>query len=427
LFISKKAAMSVRKREWTTPKGVEKSAWVVDYVDTGGKRRLKTFAKKKEADAFAATASVEVREGVHVADSASVTVSKAGEFWLASAKASGLERSTLDQYRQHVELHINPLIGETLLSKLNVPAVRAFEDELRDTGRSPAMVRKVMVSLGSLLADALERGLAGRNVVREKSRARQKGKEKRQERRQKGKLKVGVDIPTREEIKAIIAALEGRWRPLLLTAIFAGLRASELRGLRWADVDLDRKEIRVHQRADRFNDIGRPKSEAGERTVPIPPMVANALKEWKLAYPRPVIGKDDEGKAIREDARAEHLVFPNGVGKVESLANIINRGLLPVPVAAGVCDPSGGEIPHQDADSNQAKKARYTGMHALRHFYASWCINRPVDGGLGLPPKVVQERLGHSSIVMTMDVYGHLFPRGDDTDEMAAAERSLLA
>jgi integrase len=66
-------------------------------------------------------------------------------------------------------------------------------------------------------------------------------------------------------------------------------------------------------------------------------------------------------------------------------------------------------------------------MHALRHFYASWCINRREDGGLALPPKVIQERLGHSSIVMTMDVYGHLFPRGDDADEMAEAERSLLA
>lgn len=414
--------MSVRKREWTTPKGETKAAWVVDYVDASGKRRLKTFRLKKEADQFAATASVEVREGIHVADSASVTISKAAEFWLASAKASGLERSTLDQYRQHVELHIRPLIGETLLSKLNVPAVRAFEDDLREKGRSPAMVRKLMVSLGSLLADALERGLVGRNVVREKSRARQKGKDKRLERRQKGKLKVGVDIPTREEIKAIVGALEGRWRALLLTAIFAGLRASELRGLRWADVDLERREIRVHQRADRFNDIGRPKSEAGERTVPIPPMVTNALKEWKLAYPRPVIGKDDDGDVIREDARPEHLVFPNGVGKVESLANIINRGLMPVQVAAGVCDPIG-----KDADGKAIMKARYTGMHAIRHFYASWCINRPADGGLGLPPKVVQERLGHSSIVMTMDVYGHLFPRGDDTDEMAAAERALLA
>jgi integrase len=71
-------------------------------------------------------------------------------------------------------------------------------------------------------------------------------------------------------------------------------------------------------------------------------------------------------------------------------------------------------------------KSKYA-LHAFRHFFASWCINRRDDGGLELPAKVVQERLGHSSIVMTMDTYGHLFPRGDDGRELAAAEAALLA
>ena len=71
-------------------------------------------------------------------------------------------------------------------------------------------------------------------------------------------------------------------------------------------------------------------------------------------------------------------------------------------------------------------EAKYTGLHALRHFYASWCINRRQDGGLELPPKLVQARLGHASIVMTLDVYGHLFPAGDDGSELAAAEKILL-
>ena len=66
------------------------------------------------------------------------------------------------------------------------------------------------------------------------------------------KLKIGVNIPTPTEIKAIVAQLQGRWRPLLLTAIFAGLRASEIRGLRWDDVDLKRSEIHVRQRADKL-------------------------------------------------------------------------------------------------------------------------------------------------------------------------------
>ena len=71
-------------------------------------------------------------------------------------------------------------------------------------------------------------------------------------------------------------------------------------------------------------------------------------------------------------------------------------------------------------------KPKYSGLHALRHFYASWCINRRVDGGLELPLKVVQHRLGHSSIQMTSDRYGHLFPSGNTNAEMAAAEKSLI-
>jgi integrase len=59
-------------------------------------------------------------------------------------------------------------------------------------------------------------------------------------------------------------------------------------------------------------------------------------------------------------------------------------------------------------------------------FYASWCINRKVDGGLELPLKVVQARLGHASIQMTADTYGHLFPRSDDGAELAMAEKALL-
>lgn len=410
--------MSIRKRTWTTAKGEEKTAWIVDYTDIKGKRRLKTFKLKKQAEAFEATAKVEVREGVHVADRETVNVKKAGEFWIATGVGEDLERSTINQRRRHLKFHIEPFLGDTLLSKVDA---RAFEDRLRAEGRSPAMVKKALSSLGSIFADAIERKLATRNPVREMRRSR-KGKERRAEKRHKGKLKVGVDIPTRDEVKALVGALSGRWRPLLLAAIFAGLRSSELRGLRWQDVDLDARTISVHQRADEFGDIGRPKSEAGERTIPVPPMVINAMKEWKLGYSRPVIGRAEDGKPIREDARPSHLIFANGAGKVESHANIINRGLIPAMVAAGVTVETG----ERDEEGNPISAAKYTGLHALRHFYASWLINRPKDGGLGLPLKVVQERMGHSSITMTADVYGHLFPRADDADELAAAEAALL-
>jgi integrase len=389
--------MAVRRRSWQNSDGSQGGAWVVDYVDQAGHRHTKAFDRKKDAEAYHAAVAVNVRAGIHTADSQSIMVAAAARLWLESTDAAGLERSTLTQYRQHVDLHIVPLIGAVKLSQLTVPTVRRFEDALRKD-RSPAMVRKILGSLGAILSDAQERGLVAQNVVRGLRLRRRPGKEARSERRQTGKLKIGVDIPAPDEIRAIIAQLEDdpRWRALLLTAIFTGLRASELRGLRWSDVDLKRGELHVRQRADRYNKIGPPKSDASERAVPLAPILVDVLRTWKLACP-----KGDP-----------NLVFPNGQGRIEDYSNIIKRGLRPIEIAAGVVTKSGG--------------AKYPGLHALRHFYASWCINRRVDGGLELPLKVVQARLGHTSIQMTADRYGHLFPRGDDGAELAAAERAFL-
>jgi integrase len=393
--------MSVRKRTWNSPSGEMREAWVVDYVDQCGERHLKTFARKRDADAHHAIVGAAVRAGTHTADSKSVTVAKAAELWLASCDAAGLERTTIVAYRQHVALRIVPVLGALRLSQLTVPLVRGFEDRLAADGYSPVMVRNTRRLLGSLLADAQERGLVAQNVVRS-LRTSRRGKDARIERRRNGKLKVGVDIPSPDEIRAIVAALAtideaARFRPLLLTAIFTGLRASELRGLRWEDVDLKRGEIHVRQRADRYGKIGRTKSEAGERTVPLPPLVVSALREHRLACPNSALG----------------LAFPNSKGNIDHRNSIVERGLHPAQVAAGVVDKNG--------------RAKYKGLHALRHFYASWCVNRRVDGGLELPLKVVQARLGHASIQMTADTYGHLFPRGDDGSELAAAERAFLA
>jgi len=381
--------VSVRKRKWLTRSGEAREAWVVDYVDQHGGRHLETFAKKKDADAHHAEVRVDVRAGVHVAPSKSVTIKDAGDSWIKAAEMAGLERATVKQYREHVDQHINPFIGKLKLSDFKSQAVRKFEDRLREEGRSSAMVTKVIGSLGSLIADAQEQGLCARNAVRDLRRNRRRGKERQSTARQRGKLKIGVDIPSSAETKAILANAQGRWRPLLVVAVFTGLRASELRGLRWQDVDLKKCELHVRQRADRFNEIGKPKSAAGERAVPFGTFVANTLREWKLVCPK------SDGD----------LVFPNGGGNVESLANIINRGLAPACVAAGVTVPVLDEKgkPKKDDKERPVVKAKYPGMHALRHFYASWLINRKEDGGLGLPPKVVQERLGHSSITMTYD------------------------
>lgn len=407
--------MSVRKRTWITRKGEEKEAWVVDYRDQEGRRLLKTFARMKDATAFAATANVEVRDGTHVADSASVTVTEAGEKWLKMLEPNPkakpdekLEQTTVDQYRQHLRLHIAPIIGRLKLSQLNVPAIRNFEDQLAGKGRSPTMVRYAVRSLGALLADAQERGLIVRNPVREIKRNRRIKKSAKRDRRGHN-LEIGTDIPTPNEITRIIQALDRHWRPLLLTAIFTGLRASELRGLRWVDVDLTERKLHVRQRADRYNKIGPPKTKASQRTVPLPPMVVNTLREWQLKCPK------KDGKLW--------LVFPNGDGNIEWHTNIVLRGLQPTLMKAGVTvrakDDKGR--PLVDAKGKPLFKAKYTGLHALRHFYASWSAK------IGLTPKAVQTRMGHSNIAVTMDTYTKLFPEADnDSDKLAEAEQALF-
>jgi integrase len=387
--------VSVRKRKWKTKEGEDREGWLADYRDQAGKRHQKLFARKKEADAFLAQAKVEVRAGIHTADSESVTVDQAAHLWLETCQKESLERSTIDQYRRHVKFHIRPFIGSLKLSHLTAPMIRAFEDDLRkgDDARSPAMTKKILTSLASLIGDAQERGLIAVNVARYMRKRRRSNARAKVEKRQKGKLKVGVHIPTPEEIKTIIRNLDGRWRPILLTAIFTGLRSSELRGLRWQDVDLKKKEVHVRQRVDQYGEFGPPKSEAGERVIPLSPELVKTLREWKLRCPK---GELD-------------LAFPTGAGTPENHANVINRGLGPAQVSAGIVDECGA--------------AKYSGLHALRHFYASWCINAVSDGGLGLSAKIVQARMGHSSITMTLDTYGHLFPRGDDGSELAAAEK----
>lgn len=397
--------MSVRKRNWITGEGVQRSAWMADYKDQKGRRRSKSFGLKRDAENYLRGVTNQIADGVFVTDDGTETVQAAGKIWLQRKRQDGLERSTLDQYEQHLKLHIVPFLGQSLLTALRVPHIREFEDALRNEGRSQALISKIITSFGSLIGDAQERGKVNRNVVAERKRSRG-GAEARIAKRQKKRLQVGVDIPTSNEISAFIRGLDLKWRPLFLTAILTGLRASELRGLTWENVDLRNSTLKVVQRADRYGVIGSTKSAGSNRAVPLSPALVGVLREWKLICPRRELKNGAPGKL--------DLVFPNGAGNVESLANIVNRGLKPMMVKAAVVKARGGKV-----------GAKYTGMHALRHFHASLCINRVADGALGMSVKMLQERLGHATVTITLDTYSHLFPNVGGTDDLARAEKLL--
>src|SRR5262249_5064189 len=208
--------MSVRKREWITRSGEAREAWVVDYSDQAGDRVLKTFDRKKDADAYHDTVRQDVRRGVHTTPSKSPTVAEAAEAWIKRVEAEGRERGTLAQYRQHVALHIAPRLGRVKLAHLTPARVEGVRDDLL-ASLSRRMARKVLTSLKSLLKTAKHAHVAADVSV---------GRSKRAERR----LEVGRDIPSPGEVKRIIEAAKDspRMNALLLTAALCGLRASEL-------------------------------------------------------------------------------------------------------------------------------------------------------------------------------------------------------
>jgi integrase len=150
--------------------------------------------------------------------------------------------------------------------------------------------------------------------------------------------------------------------------------------------------------------------------------VLNALREWKLVCPKRDTGKKDTNG---ESVMALDLAFPNGLGKVESHSNLVERGLDPILIAAGlsearnVLNDTGRPVLDAAGEPKTVLAGKY-GMHSLRHACASLWIES------GYNPKQIQRLMGHSSIKVTFDVYGHLFADAEADNRMAEAVATRL-
>lgn len=384
---------TIRKRTWVNTEGEQKSAFLVDYLareaDGSRRRRTKQFEFRRDAEAFRIRVDSDLQVG-KVVPSRKQTVDDTVGNWIKGREAAKRERSTIDQYNQHRK-HIRAVIGHVKLIDLTAQHVEKLRDDLLQDA-SPAMARKVLVSLRSAIRSAR----LGHNVAADvKVETDKRGRKK---------LKAGVDFPTTAEVAAIIGATSGKSRALLMVAAFAGLRASEIRGLRWRDIDLKNDTITVEQRADRYAAIGNPKSKDSHRTVPVGPRVVAALREWKVECPK----------------NSGDLAFPTSEGNVDHHKNVTAYILHPSEIRARVAVQIG-----RDSEGRPIFAPKYTGLHMLRHFYASWCLARP-PAGIGLTLKETSERLGHASIVLTADTYGHLLPDANDAKALADAETRIL-
>lgn len=385
------ASGAVRKRTRTRRNGEATSYWFVDYYDQHGKRHSKTFPTSAAAEDWVADVRIEVRTGIHTPDAGSITVKAAAEMWLRNCELiDESSRGTVRVYGQYVRLYIDELIGAKKLSRLTTPDVVAFTQALLPrTSRQRA--RKVLLTLKLILAFMQTSGYVAQNVA---APARIK-----LSRRDKTKLRVGVDVPSKAEVAAMLHHATGRVRARLVLAALGGLRSSEIRALFREDVDITDRICHVCRAADWWGTIGPVKSENGFRDIPMSPMLVNTLREWLGACP-----PSAPGAANRLD-----LVFPGRDGKVTAHSTL-QTDFDKVQRQAGIVI----------ADAEGVLRPKYS-LHALRHFYASWGIEQ------GFPPKRLQELLGHGSFQMTYDRYGHwLGDIEDDHARLVKGEASLF-
>ncbi|MFP5513776.1 MAG: tyrosine-type recombinase/integrase [Alphaproteobacteria bacterium] len=368
----------VRKR--TLPSG--EIRWQVDYRDQAGKRRARQFATKREAVEFETKARAEVAAGTHLPASDSITVAELAKRYvkhLTVRRDTGqaMERATLATYESCIRCHITDPevgIGTLKLAALRTVTVAEFRDRLLEAGRSIAMTKRIIATLGFMLTFGRANDLIFTDPT--------EGVTVRRPGRSSAAISHEAARQLRTNVKRLLDAADDEFRPYLIVAALAGLRASEQRGLRWAHVDLDAGFIHVRERADIYNEMGDPKSSAGTRDIPIGPMVVNTLKAWKLRCPQSELG----------------LVFPNRKGGVRAQTDIHRLWFRPLCEKLGIA----------------------MRWHDLRHFAVSAWIDQ------GFSVKAVMTFAGHKDYRMTMERYGKLFPSEDHHRAVADMERRLF-
>lgn len=346
----------------------------VGYDPATGKLKRKSFygkTRKEVADKMA-QALQELRKGTYV-EPAQTTFGEWLDKWLTSYKKGQLKPSTYESYETMVNVHIKPALGKIPMAKLQAHMLQAFYNEKLEKGRadgkgglSTRMVRYLHVIIRQALQQAVKEGLLPRNVADATSPPTVKNKEMRP--------------LTQEELLAFFeAARTDRLFAAYVLAATTGLRRGELLGLCWDCVDLEQGIITVKRQLlvlkDGLTLEETTKSKSGKRSIVL---TDDAIRELKAHRKRQLQEKLLLGEAYQDNG----LVF---------------------------CREDGTPLDPREFTKRFQRYLKKAGLpkvrlHDLRHTHASLLLAR------GVHPKIVQERLGHSSITMTLDLYSHLVP-----------------
>jgi integrase len=336
------------------------------YVD-GKRKRKAIYGTTRAQVARKLTAALhDHQRGLPLPDER-LTVESYLARWLEDVAKPTIRTSTFEGYERKVRRHVLPHVGRLALAKLGPRDLSELYAKLLANGLSPATVQYVHAILHRALDQATRWNLIPRNPADLVDAPRPERHE--------------MAVLSPEQVSTLLTAAAGdRHEALYVVAVTGGLRLGELLGLRWADLNWENGTLQVRRTLGRTKKYGlsfsEPKTQKGRRSVTLPQVAIEALRRHKAR-------QNEEKMKLRNVWDDGDLIFPNEIGRPMERQNLVRRSFKLLLKKAELPDVR---------------------FHDLRHTAATLLLR------LGEHPKVVQERLGHATIAVTMDIYSHVMP-----------------
>jgi len=344
--------------------------WVIDYRDITGRRRWKTVGgtRKQAEEEFSKTVSSKK------AEEDKRTLEEYAKDWLEVHKVN-IKKSTYWEYESVIRNHLIPAFGKVPFVKIDREMVKRLVAQNVDAGLSKSMVRNIVVPLREMFNHAIDDKKSGIETnpaerVGRFSRKAISGKK--------------IDPLTREELAELLTTTREvmpHYYPLLLCAARTGMRAGELAALKWRNIDFQNRFIEVQGNISR-GDLTTPKN-GKTRKVDMSMHLTNVLDALLAEHRANAKRANPLNPEKALGAVMDSFVFTRDDGKALD-PNDLRRQIL-----------------YKALDAAIVRRVRF---HDLRHTYASLLIAQGEDLAY------IKDQLGHYSIQMTVDIYGHLVP-----------------
>lgn len=329
----------------------------------------------------------EIRQRIRKEGEDSLTMDEWFESWLSEYKQLTIKKGTVENYRRNYRNYIKPYLGDMRVCEVKGEHIQKLFNHLIAKGYAVNTLYVSKGVLSGMFRQLIKNDVMQKNPVQYVEFPRQPRKRERR-------------VLSEEEQMVFLEYAKGSpYEDVYLIALATGMRIGEICALRWTDIDFSNQLLTVNGTLKQFKDTGffidTPKSLTSRRVVPLLPAICKMLKRRKRSQVGTVMGK------YTIDSVWEDLVFLHPCGVSEPM----RKRTIAYDMDSIV------EHINQDRKEKARKRHRraelfeHVSPHALRHTFATRALEN------GIPPKVVQEILGHSSITITLDLYTHVLDR----------------